>query len=173
MLMNDVQPRADSDSEESLAESESDSSDDEFGPTRRDAREAGDGTDDGDAYHQNDSDSEVDENDEEDQPQEQPDQWIDLGNDDWTPTWQNFAYRDQPKLLFDVEGFKPVDYFTKFFPDDVFELMARQTNLYAKQTIGRYCTFVFIILSIFFNHIHDTVIKILSLFRPTKVYVST
>ncbi|XP_041473820.1 piggyBac transposable element-derived protein 4-like [Lytechinus variegatus] len=142
MVMRETPPalaRADSDSDESLesaSESEPDLEPERSGDEQGGEVGGGLGTDD----YQHDSDSEVEDDDDQPQqqlPQQQPDMWIDLGDEDWAPSWQQNSYQERPKLLFDHTDYEPVDYFSQFFPDEVFELMATQTNLYAKQTIGR------------------------------------
>lgn len=64
------------------------------------------------------------------------DHWISMGEEEWAPSWQN-SYNEEPKLLFDANNFKPVDFFYRFFPEDLFTMLAEQTNLYARQTIQR------------------------------------
>ncbi|XP_030839578.1 piggyBac transposable element-derived protein 4 [Strongylocentrotus purpuratus] len=90
-----------------------------------------------------DSDSEVeDEVEHQANPNPEParhevdDDWISMGEEEWAPSWQN-PYNEEPKLLFDANHFKPVDFFYRFFPEDLFTMLAEQTNLYARQTIQR------------------------------------
>lgn len=127
--------RADSDSD-SPSESDSDDTDSEsdYGPTHdNQSSEAGDESD-VSVMHDSDSEFEDEANVEappENHQQDQP--WISLGEEEWNPDWLD-EYDDQPKLLFDADnGTKPVDFFYRYFPEDLFDTFATQTNLYARQ----------------------------------------
>ena len=54
--------------------------------------------------------------------------------DPYEPNWL-CDYRRRRGILVDTTNFKPVDYFKLFFPDEVFELMRTQSNLYREQML--------------------------------------
>lgn len=53
---------------------------------------------------------------------------VDPFESNWLPVYQ------RPRsILVDTNDFKPVDYFSLFFPDEAFDLMSEETNRYAMQ----------------------------------------
>ena len=56
---------------------------------------------------------------------------------DWLPKYQ------RPRgILVDTHEFKPVDYFSLFFPDEALTLMAEETNRYAMQYLDSHAIFL-------------------------------
>lgn len=55
---------------------------------------------------------------------------------DWLPNYQR-----PHGILVDTSDFKPVDYFSLFFPDEALTLMAEETNRYAMQYLDSTCDF--------------------------------
>ena len=139
-LVMDPVPTADSDSEESETDSDEE---DEPGPTRTLLRNPTEHDNGVDINH--DSDSEFEEEIRDDvsmvSAEDEPEEWIRLEDgDEWQADWlDDFSENGgRPKLLFDVnQNTKPLDYFYQFFPEELFVLMARETNRYAKQTLQR------------------------------------
>ena len=75
-----------------------------------------------------------------------PEDEVENGNTsqfEWTAVPENFrpnglqGYRQRRGVLVDTTDFKPVDYFKLYFTNQVFEIMAEETNRYATQSLDK------------------------------------
>ena len=62
---------------------------------------------------------------------------LDLFECDWLPN-----YQCPRRILVDTNDFRPVDYFSLSYPDEVLTLMVEETNRYAMQYLDSTCDFL-------------------------------
>ena len=86
-------------------------------------------------------------------------EYLDPFERNWVP-----EYQQSSGILVDAHDFEPVDYFTRYFPNEAFDLMSEETYSYAMQYLDTTVNFS---SSSRFNYWHDTSNEEMKAYSPS------